>query len=190
MGRIVTRNDWMADGKRVLEDERCFGFGTDGPARYIDMDIILKASDGPVTFGDTKEGSGGVRVAGPLSVDAKKGGQIVNASGLRDGEAWGKRASWVDYHGPLGGQTVGIALMNHPSSYRFPTYWHVRTYGLFTANPWGVSDFTGDKTADGSDTVAAGKSITLRYRIYLHAGNEKEAGVAEAYERYAATAKP
>lgn len=186
VGRIVTRNDWIGpDGKRVLQDERSFTFGTDGEARYIDMDVTLKASDGPVTFGDTKEGSGGVRVAGPLKVDAKQGGAIVNANGLRDGEAWGKQAPWVDYHGPLGGQTVGIAIMNHPSSYRFPTYWHVRTYGLFTANPWGVRDFTGDKNADGGDTLPAGQSITLRYRIYLHAGDEKEGHVAEAYERYA-----
>jgi len=141
--KIVTRNDWMApDGKRQCSDVRTFTFGVDGSNKWIDMDITITASDGPVTFGDTKEGSGGVRVAGTMKVDAKKGGRIINSEGQTDGDAWGKQAAWCDYYGPVGENVVGIAILNHPKSFRFPTYWHVRTYGLFTANPFGLSDFT------------------------------------------------
>ena len=61
---IVTRNDWIkADGARVCEDERTIAFGTDGKRRYIDFDITLRAGGEPVKFGDTKEGTFGVRVA-------------------------------------------------------------------------------------------------------------------------------
>ena len=64
---IVTRNAWLApDGKKVCEDQRTLRFDTDGDARWIDFDITLKATDGPVTFGDTKEGTFGVRVAQTL----------------------------------------------------------------------------------------------------------------------------
>jgi hypothetical protein len=62
----------------------------------------------------------------------------------------------------------------------------VREYGLFAANPFGKHDFEKleDKSA-GNLTVPAGKSITFRYRFYIHEGNEKEAKVAEKYSDYA-----
>jgi hypothetical protein len=187
---IVTRNDWLApDGKKVCEDERRLTFGSDGDARWIDFDITIKATDGPVKFGDTKEGAMGVRVAETMKVDAKKGGRIVDSGGRTDEKAWGKRAAWVDYHGPVEGQTVGIAILNHPSSFRFPTYWHVRTYGLFAANPFGLRDFEGTNQVDGSYTLPAGETMTLRYRVLLHEGDEKSGKVAEAYAAYAAERK-
>jgi hypothetical protein len=185
---IVTRNAWLApDGKKVCEDERSLRFDTDGDARWIDFDITLKATDGPVIFGDDKEGTFGMRVANSMMVEAKKGqphGKIVNSDGKVDDAAWGQRAPWVDYHGPVDGKTVGIAIFNHPSSFRFPTYWHVRTYGLFAANPFGVHEFTNGKQGGGEHTLSPGQSMTLRYRVFLHRGDEKEGKVATAYAAY------
>ena len=56
---IVTRNDWLSpDGSKLqLQDERSYTFGADAERRWIDCDILLKATQGPVVFGDTKEGS-------------------------------------------------------------------------------------------------------------------------------------
>lgn len=185
---IVTRNDWLDHGgKKQLEDERTLKFGTDGDRRWIDFDIVFKATQGQVVFGDTKEGSFGLRMASSIRVDSKKtdpklGGQIVNSDGLTDQAAWGKPAAWVDYHGPVDDETWGIAILNHPSSFRFPTYWHVRTYGLFAANPFGLNDFTKEK--DGTYTLPSGEKMALRYRVLLHKGNEKEGKVAEAYTAY------
>jgi hypothetical protein len=182
---IVTQNNWLGkDGKRICEDERTFRFDTDGDARWIDVDITIKATDGPVTFGDSKEGTFAVRVAQTLCVDAKKGGKIVNSHQQVDAAAWAQRAPWVDYHGPIDGQTVGIAIFNHPSSFRYPTYWHVRTYGLFSANPFGLTEFTGGKLKDGAYTIPVGKTMNLRYRVFLHRGDEQEGKVAEAFTVY------
>ncbi len=193
---IVTQNDWLApDGTKVCEDERTLRFGSDGHARWIDFDITLKATDKPVKFGDTKEGTFAVRVAAPMKVDAKKGGRIVNSDGLEGKSAWGKPAAWVDYSGPVNAKNpgrdeiLGIAIFNHPDSFRFPTYWHVRTYGLFAANPFGLHDFTGDKKADGSHTLSPGKSMTLRYRVFLHRGDETTGKVAKAFADYSKGAK-
>ena len=169
---------------KVCEDQRRLVFGVDGPSRWIDFDITLKASQGAVTFGDTKEGTFGIRVAQTITVDAKQGGHIVNNKGQTDVAAWGQRADWVDYYGPLMGKTLGIAVLNHPSSFRFPTYWHVRTYGLFAANPFGVHDFTGK--GSGTYTLPAGQSLHLRYRVIFHQGDEKEGKIAEAFGKYAA----
>ena len=183
--KIVAVNDWIGkDGNKVLEDERTIEFGALGQSRFVDFTITLKATEGPVTFGDTKEGSFGVRVPHTMKVDAKLGGKIVNSEGQVDAKAWGRPAAWVDYHGPVGGDTVGIAILNHPSSFRYPTYWHVRTYGLFAANPFGLSDFP-DTTKSGEYTLAKGEEITLRYRVLFHRGDEKEGKVAEVFSCYA-----
>ena len=183
---IATRNAWIdPNGKKVCEDQRTLRFDADGDARWIDFDITLKAADVPVTFGDTKEGAFGIRVAETIRVDGKRGGRIVNSENQADGAAWGKPAAWVDYHGPIDGQTVGIAILNHPGSFRFPTYWHVRTYGLFAANPFGLHDFADGKAGRGACTLPPGESITLRYRVLLHRGDEKAARVAESFAEYA-----
>lgn len=188
---IVTRNDWVdPNGKKVLEDVRYLTFGAKGDVRWIDFDITLVASNGPVVFGDTKEGSFGLRVAETMKVDAKLGGRIINSEGQQDKDAWGQQATWVDYEGPVDGETLGIAIFNHPSSFRYPTYWHVRTYGLYAVNPFGTGDFKKKSKNDPNDQsgryeLPAGKSITLRYRVLFHKGDEKQAKIAEAFAAYA-----
>lgn len=187
---IVARNDWVGpDGKKQCEDQRTVTVGRDGANLWFDFDIKLTATNGPVTFGDTKEGTFGVRVAGTMSVDSNQGGRIINSNGQTNAQAWAKTAAWCDYYGPVNGKIVGIAILNHPSSFRFPTYWHVRTYGLFSANPFGVSDFTNAKKGAGDYTLEAGKALTLNYRVLIHKGDEKEGRVAQAYEAYAKVPK-
>ncbi len=185
---IVTLNDWVApDGQVVCHDERRLKFWAAPEQRFIDFQIVLRAPDDrPVTFGDTKEGCFGLRVADWMRVELRQGGRILTSEGLENEAAWGKRAAWVDYTGQLDGQTLGIAILNHPSSFRFPTYWHVRTYGLFAANPFGLRDFLGDRNVDGSVVLSPKQSIVLRYRVVLHTGDTESAGIAELFNKYAA----
>jgi len=184
VGAIATKNDWQGpDGKKLLSDIRTVRFGGDKDTRWIDFDVVVTAEGDQVTFGDTKEGSFGLRIAESMRVDRKTGGKIITSEGLEDDKAWGKPAAWVDYYGPVQGETLGIAILNHPSSFRYPTHWHVRTYGLFAANPWGLHDFTGGK--EHSDyTMKKGDSFALRYRVILHKGTEKDAKIAEAFVNY------
>ena len=181
---IVTKNDWVGpDGKNLLTDLRTVRFGGDKEMRYIDFDVVVTAVADEVTFGDTKEGSFGVRVNESMKVERKTGGRIISSEGLEDEKAWGKPAPWVDYHGPIGGETLGIAILNHPSSFRYPTHWHVRPYGLFAANPWGLNDFTmGKQRSD--HPMKKGDSFLLRYRVIFHKGNEHDGKIAEAFANY------
>lgn len=184
---IATENAWKGpDGKTVLTDKRRYTFSA-GPAgsRYLDCEFRLIASEGDLTFGDTKEGTFGVRVNEQIKVDAKKGGQIVTSTGLTDAKAWGQEADWVDYHGPIDGKTVGIAILSHPTTFDYPNRWHVRTYGLFAANPFGVAHFTGEKV-NHETKVEKGESLPFRYRVILHEGDEKEAKIADQFKVYAA----
>ncbi len=194
-GVIRERNKWVAaDGTVVCTDERTLRFYNPGRAheRVFDFDITLFASHGDLTFGDTKEGTMAVRVAATMRLKGKVGqGHIVNSAGVRDGQTWGKRADWCDYYGPVEGKTVGIAIFDNPQNPRHATWWHVRDYGLFAANPFGEHAFErlADKTA-GNLTVPAGKSITFRYRFYLHEGDDQQAKVAERYKQYVKKTTP
>ncbi|WP_165222887.1 PmoA family protein [Aquisphaera insulae] len=199
LARLRTTDEWIGpDGKKVLDDERVLTFFSTQDARIVDFDVTLKATAGPVTFGDTKEGSFGLRVASTMDVNKKLGGKIVNAEGLTDDAAWGKPSPWVDYSGPVdhretliprdaaqqakAKREVGIAILNHPESFRYPTTWHVRTYGLFAANPFGWHDFGVGKSGDF--TLPAGEEMRLRYRVILHPGDASNAKLREAFEAY------
>jgi len=188
-GVIKSRDKWITtDGQVVCTDERTFRVYNPGSAeeRVFDFNITLHASGADVTLGDTKEGSMAMRLAETMRLKGKVGqGHIVNSAGVRDDATWGKRADWCDYYGPVDGQTVGVAIFDHPQNPRHPTWWHVRDYGLFAANPFGQHDFENlkDKSA-GNLVIPAGKSITFRYRFYLHRGDEQQAGVAARYQEY------
>jgi hypothetical protein len=150
----------------------------------------VHADHGDLTFGDTKEGTMAMRLAETMRLKGKVGeGHIVNSEGVRDDATWGKRANWVDYYGPVDGKTVGVAIFDHPSNPRHPTTWHVRDYGLFAANPFGIHDFEKKPPGTGNLMVKAGDKITFRYRFYIHPGDDKEAKVKEAYDRYTSEPK-
>ncbi|MDR1924601.1 MAG: PmoA family protein [Planctomycetaceae bacterium] len=197
---LVTENNWMAaNGRNVIcKDVRTFCFGAfENGDRFIDFDIVVTANADKVTFYDTKEGTFGIRVASAMEVDAARQiakntkkeptSYIVNAEGITNDQAWAKRSAWVDYVGQIDNQTVGIAILNHPSSFRYPTYWHVRTYGLFAANPFGERGF-GIRKKNSQDSgnfeMKKNDNFTLKYRIILHKGDTKQAKIKDRFLKY------
>lgn len=160
-----------------------FTFSGDAEIRTIDCAFTLSASRGPLNIADTKEGTFAIRVAPELNSPP---GRMANSRGGHgEPEIWGKPAEWVDYSGTIGGQPVGIAIFDHPQNFRHPTTWHARGYGLFSANPFGLRAFTEDPKRDGSYTIPSGGSLTLRYRVLIHPGDERQAHIADAYRQYA-----
>lgn len=202
---LATGNDWITpDGKRLLQDERTFVFHEHLGDTVMDITIRLIAGETPVTFGDTKEGSLGIRTAGTMKVDAKLGGEIHNAEGLKDREAWSKRSDWVDYSGPIAPadlpeakgkdnvtakdaedwKRAGITMMYHPENSIPDCRWHVRTYGLFAANPFGHKHF-GLPAYDGY-RIESGQSLTLHFRVVLHDGGFDADKAQDHFKAYAA----
>ena len=158
----------------------------------FDCDITLTAVQ-QVKFGDTKEGTFGIRLASELEEPHKdappsppRTGRMVNSEGQQtESNVWGKRANWVDYFGEIKGEKLGVAIFDHPSNPRHPTYWHVRSYGLFAANIFGLHDFLNDKAQDGSVRLLPGQSLHFRYRVVIHPGDWQSAGIAALYQKYA-----
>ena len=186
LGTVISKNKWIAEGKHLLSDTRRIHFGVEADLRWIDITIKLTAVEEDVQFGDTKEGTFAVRVAGSMKVDSAGRGKILNSLGQRNENAWGTPAEWVDYCGPIAGETVGIAIMCHPESFRHPTRWHVRPYGLFAANPFGEADFLPAPKKQGTFVLKHGEMLCLRYRVLFHKGNTCEAGIEEQYKVFAA----
>lgn len=188
VGVIKQQNKWVtADGKVVCTDTRTHRFYNRPDGQVMDLDVTIHASQGKVTMGDTKEGSMAIRLTPTMRLKGKVGqGHIINSEGLTDGKTWGKRAAWCDYYGPVESNVVGVAIFDHPKNPKHPTWWHVRDYGLFAANPFGVHNFESKPAGTGNIEIPAGESLTFRYRFYFHKGDDKEGKVAEHYRVYVA----
>ena len=178
------------DGEKkpnMAEERRVAIYSVPVGIRIVDYDVTLKGSHGEVTLGDTKEGGLiSVRVATSMDGVNPDGGVILNSfGGITESETWGKRAQWCDYSGPVKGSWYGICMMDSPSNPRHPTYWHVRDYGLMTANCFGVHHFTGDPSRRKDFTIAEGDAVTWRYRTLIHAGRGDFSSLTRCYHDYA-----
>jgi hypothetical protein len=184
-------NHWLtAGGQRILTEQASYSVHDLGGARLIVARIRLTAEDCPITFGDTKEGSFGVRVHDQLSV--KDGtGVITNAEGKTgEKECWGMLSKWCDYSGTVDGKPVGIAVFDHPAN-KYPACWHVRGYGLMAANPFGrkKSGFPAMKEHGDLVKLARGEELSLTYGILLHTGDVASGEVAKRYEEFVKLSK-
>jgi len=205
------------NGRVIGEETQAFTFSGDKTTRVIDCEFTLKATHGPIVMGDTKEGTFGIRLGRELSAPL---GHMINSHGSEGEPAiWGKSADWVAYSGSYSGHAVGIAVFDHPASFRHPTTWHARGYGLLAANPFALREFTkaqrermratmgekypepfggaldtapvlrarhGDSKQDGSWTIAKGKSLTFKYRVFIYEGTMTATQIAQEYGKYEA----
>jgi len=180
-GAFTIHADWIAPGDQTwIAETRTMTF-TAGPGgdRTIDIDLRLLAKK-RVTFEDNHDAILGLRLA--TAFEEANGGKAVNAEGIAGWESLrGTRSAWVDWHATVDGEDIGVAVMDAPTNFRFPTPWHVRDYALLFASPFASRDYN-PAAADGSLTLEPGKELRLRYRILIHA---KAADVAAAFKKFA-----
>ena len=217
--KIVVENRWFHDklGRDICRDVREVVFGTcpsTPNARFIDFNVQIVALEDNVVFGDTKEGSFGIRVPSPTAVTSKKissrwGGSILDDLGNKNDDAWGKKANWVNYVGPvekfLEGDalekeyrketkagdfpldTMGIAVLNGPNSLDAVPWRHVRDYGLFASNPFGWRDFEPQTPgANGTRKLNKDETMTFSFRVIVHDGSLTADQLNQAYRDYRA----
>lgn len=192
-GLIVSRNEWQtADGVKILDEDRRITCIASESHRLIVFECKLTANVCNITFGDTKEGSFGVRVNDAWRLELPTGGTVASSNGTTASAPakenlpmWGRFADWHDYSGTIDGKTAGIAIFDHPKN-PSRAAWHTRAYGLMAANPFGraKSGFPDLKGKTELVTLEKGKSVTFKYAIYAHDGDAKAGKVAEAYELF------
>jgi hypothetical protein len=191
-GSMIISNRWLDSlGIEILKERTEYHFIARGTIRIIDRVTTLTAVNKDVSMPDTKEGMFGIRVSRqlelpstgnitrrgpdglPLKTDAKSiegiSGNYVSSEGTTGPDVWGTRAKWMNLYGNIVGEEISLVICDHPKNLNYPTYWHARIYGLFSANPLGVKDFTkGKETLNFS--IPAGRSTTFRYRVIISSG--------------------
>lgn len=187
-GEIVARNHWCAnDEKKQFEETRVLRFyAMPEGERLMDVDVTFRMTQGKVVFHDTKEGGLlSVRVAS--SMDVRNGGRIENGyGGVDEGETWGKKAPWCDYSGMVDGKHVGIAVFDYEKNPRYPTEWHVRDYGLMTANCFAWKHYRPEDGQTGDMAFPKGTVRRWRYRLLVHKGDARAGGVRNRFLDYVA----
>jgi hypothetical protein len=142
-----------AEGEPVLAEVREYRFyATPASSRMLDVTSTLTAAHGDVVFG-------GARDAGFFVVTA--GGGAAETTG--DG-GWRQLAVEAD------AGALGVAVFAAPGNPNHPPAWVTEPEGTLAANP-----FAGDDGAPGH-RLPAGETLTLRYRVLLHAGGADAAG--------------
>ncbi len=191
-GILVTSESWEdSTGQELLKEHTEYHFIAEDSVRIIDRITTLTAGNKAVSLPDTKEGMFGIRVARELELPAQGEVTLYSASGEPEkvkemdntsisGDylsseggtglgVWGTRARWMDLYGNIDGEDISLVICDHPDNPSYPTWWHARGYGLFSANPLGAKDFTkGDTTVDFS--IPAHESVTFRYRVVISSG--------------------
>ncbi len=183
IAHLVADLTWVAKNEELLQETRKYQFSKPNPETLrIDIESTLTALAETVVFGDTKEGSFAIRTDRALRVKGPSAkATLTNSGGDTNLNAWGKRANWAAYTGPdeLGKPTV-VAIIENPNSFRSPTHWHARDYGLLAANPFGIHDFEKNKDKSlGNHTLKKTESILLSYTVIIHQGTLESAKLSE-----------
>ena len=211
-GQLSTISHWVGkNGNMLLEEKRDMVFSWHGlPAREttanpqdalrrmavpppneyaIDFNITLTAQDEKIVFGDTKEGMFAIRVADWLSEEKGTGKYLDSQGNIGEPNVWGKKADWARLEGNKNGQTIGIAIFNHPASACYPTYWHTRGYGLFSADPLGQLDFLKGRNVENPQplnfTLNPGQSALFRFRMIIYEGQKPAEQLDKEFQRFA-----
>ncbi|MDR1814870.1 MAG: PmoA family protein [Tannerella sp.] len=196
-GRIVSLGAQIIEekGERVVITDECIWKRPDAEAPVIDRRKVTVTSPSKqlyqldfeiemealmdVTIEKTNHSLFSMRVATDISVE--QGGTMINAEGHQGEKAtFGVRSPWMDYYGARKSGVEGIAILQHPSNPWYPSPWFTRDYGFVSPTPmfWPQDD--------KSTQLKKGDKLRLRYRVLVHAGDVKEAQIANLFEKYKA----
>jgi len=144
---------------------------------FIEIQTSLKPTSEMLELGKTNFGLLAVRVAKSIS-EHFGGGKLTNSEGAT-GEAaiFGKPARWMDYSGPVTGNTIeGITYFDHPSNVHYPAPWHVREDGWMSAS----------LCMNGPRVLQRSEPLKLRYLLHAHSGPANASRSNELADKFAA----
>ena len=182
-----------AKGERVVIEDECIWKRPDAQAPIMDRRKITISSPSKslyqldfdvememlmdVTILKTNHSLFSARIDPDLSV--KQGGVMINTEGATGEKAtFGVGSPWIDCYGERKTGIEGIVLMQHPTNKWYPSPWFTRDYGFVSPTPM---YWPGD---DKATLLKKGETIKLRYRVLVHAGDTREAGISSLFDQY------
>lgn len=169
---------WVRPGAEspVRDFRRITITAPDALVRIIDFDISMEML-ADVTILKTNHSLFSVRTAADLCV--LSGGTMVNAEGIAsEKNTFGIPSPWMDYYGRRGNNTEGLAIFQHPSNPWYPAPWFTRDYGFMSPTPMYWPE-------NGTCiSLKKGTILKFRYRVVVHAGDTREAGIEGKFEKY------
>ena len=212
-GKLSAVAYWVDDKKQILLEEKrtmLFIAGEHEHEYAIDLSIDLTARCPHILFEDIEEGMLAIRVSDylresdsklspqpgrPLPNESISGtGRYFSSNGDETAKnVWGKRARWVALQGVRQDKVVGVAILNHPASINYPTYWHVRNYGLFSANPLGQGDFQRqqprkyrrNKVMPLQLKLDKGETAHFRFLVIVYEGLRTKEQIEQRFRKFA-----
>lgn len=108
-------------------------------------------------------------------------GEVVNASGRRNGEAEGRRDAWVDVGIQVPGRDdlAHIAIFDHPGNRGFPQPWRVD--GQLGVGPV--------RARLGAWKIGKGKSETIRHQFLVYTGDRNKSLLMEKWTEFTGLAE-
>jgi len=176
------------DEQPLLQEDRTMVFIPGENQTTIDFSMTLTALVDKVVFDDTKEGMFAIRVAHQLREKDQSGHYLTSNGDEGEKGAWGRRAKWVTLEGQIDSNDVGIAILNHPTSTNYPTYWHARAYGLFAANPLGQFVFQKSRHEENPQkfelTLDKGQKAPFKFRMIIFDGKRSKDQIDQEFASY------
>ena len=192
-GGLSYHANWTNIEKEILlEEKTTFTFSGNNKLRIIDRSTTLKAIR-DINFNDAKDGLFAIRVAHELQIpstsdkkftddkgnitivksvnDNVANGNYLSSEGKMGDSVWSTRGKWCMVFGKIAKDSVSIVIFDHPQNPNYPTFWHARGYGLFSANPLGEKIFTNGKSEKNLH-LKKGEEVTFKYRVIIKNGNK------------------
>jgi hypothetical protein len=98
------------------------------------------------------------------TLSVTQGGHLVNAVGQENEKGTaGQAAVWCHYYGIRGGETEGLAILDHPDNLWYPSKWFTRDYGFFSP--------TNMNFVEEGLSIKQGETLKFKYRVVVHSGS-------------------
>jgi methane monooxygenase PmoA-like len=171
---LGVENGWFVGNKRVmLEQVRATVYPASLQGRFIDLELTLTPEGQPISlWGAEGKSYGGLTLRfGPRSKTI-----VTVPSGRSREDLLITRLPWADLSGDLAGNNdlSGAAVFVHPKHPDYPPTWMTREYGLLAVGWPGITP----------QWLPAGKTVSLRYRIWVHRGVPEASEIQKAYDIY------
>ncbi len=181
-GCMEESNTWERAGRvYAYETRNVKTYKTGADYEMMDFIITMEPENSGMFAGDCVIGKNvwgflAVRLK-PSMIPTVGGGEITNSRGMvnEDQVIW-ESAEWCDISGPATAEEWnGVAIFDTPTNASFPTDWHCKNDGFICTSFSNRQDFV----------IRRGEKLVVKYRVYIHKGNSKQGGVAEAFSDYA-----